>query len=143
MTPSLETTLIKLSALKATVDACLAGDLSSSGRGLQRTLGYLRRFSAHVEELRTQSPELFGHLPKRRWNLSISDQKEALRKVERDMREIFVIATNAGHWDSAKSANTAMMPPVTAKRSWLVEHVWQLAVGLILAYLVYRFGWNR
>ena len=142
MSPPIETTLIKLSALKATVDACLSGDISNTGRGAERTRGYLRRFSTHVEELRTLSPELFGHIPKRNWSISIAGQAEALRIVERDMREIFVLATNAGLWDPAKMPNASIMPPIAAKRSWITDHLWQLGLGLLGAYLVYRFGWN-
>lgn len=139
------TILAKLIGLSATIDHALAGEVSYTGTGLTRTEEHVERFGSLSEELRQLLPDAFGDLPKRRWSISIGSQKDALREVQRDLREIIARASALGLYQPPKS--TLLATPEGRKpkswRSWLRDIIIGLLVGLSVAYVVYRLGWNR
>ena len=150
------TALAKLAGLRANVRATLSADIPKTGWSLRSTLDTLAHYSTVLDELRTAGPALFGDLPSRDWAVSIASQRDALLVAERELRDIFTRASRAGLCPP-EEANSVQLPATsqaaapgaprsgfgTGIPSWMKEHLWQVLVGLFVAYLVYRFGWNQ
>ncbi|MBA3405583.1 MAG: hypothetical protein H0U13_13030 [Gemmatimonadaceae bacterium] len=140
----LEVILSKLAGLKTNVERSLAGEISYTGTGYAQTGEYIQRYFALAESLRSALPDVYGDIPQRQWYVSIASQKEALRDLNRDIDYILSQAAQLGHYRPVILPTGQAQPSTAVARSgnWIADHLSQIVIALIVAFLVFLFGWN-
>jgi len=135
--------LLKLAALSAAIDERLTHGIRMTGASSSRTDELILRYARARDQLVRLRPDLFGDVRKPRTLSSIISQAEDLREIRSDLAYILALAERAGLLPPSHSWPPPLrLRETRADRSWLREHFVQMLIALLVAYLVFRFGWN-
>jgi hypothetical protein len=138
-TKSVEVVFAELAWLRQTAMRLLAGEVSYTGWGGAETMQHTQSFLDLRETLRVMRPDVFGDMDELRFAITIANQKAVLRHMRNEIERLFLIGAASGLCQPLPPIDLHVLPPASGWRS----HVWKILVGLIVAYLVYRFGWNK
>jgi hypothetical protein len=145
--------LVKLVALRASIDYSLGGGIRPTGDSLEHTVELILRFYDLRDALMVAERRVFGDVPRHHFPANIRSQADDLGKVRRDLEHLLVLGEQAGFHPPAPV--TAVVPAATTPKSgralavgkWFGNHVAAVIVGvlgtLIAAYLGVRYGLGK
>ena len=138
-----QTTLARLAALRAAIDQRIAREIRGTGKSWSRTNGMIAEYVQVREELRRDPSGAFADIPRRTWSTSIASQREALKDVRSEADYVLTLAAQLNLFRPVDLPfPVAAEERSTGSSAWLREHITQVLIAVLVAYIVFRLGWN-